>query len=302
MTLPTLHPHHTESLAEHLALNRPSTECVPVVTAEDRPGQSDRDGCKRGYTCNLGAVGEKGSERMDSEDDGFVLTKVAARRLEAAARRHWGSGRRAALRFAVELRQLQVGNAHARGDFSNFGTYAQHMFEDLSASSAKHFAWMGATLLKLEEHGRLSLDSWPLPVGNTGVRALASIAGARGDQAMLNVFDQARRDKPADRSVSGQDVKRAMAGLLPAPQRAVASAPTDLQPYEAEEDEVLAVDAVPEALRELAHDMDELLKVEWEGEVGSDQRNDVMHEVEALRARLDRFIRRIQPVEPVSNG
>jgi hypothetical protein len=134
---------------------------------------------------------------------------------------------------------------------------------------------------------------------NTGVRELASISGTRGDARCWRCSTgRARRDKPSDVPVSGADVRRVLSALLPAPKLTELPEPAEPEPCELDEEETIAVDAVPDALRELTHEIDELLKVRWEGKMDVDQRDDVMHEVKALRARLDRLTRRIRDIGP----
>lgn len=226
-------------------------------------------------------------------------SQKSLRDLVRAARRHWRLGQKAALKFAVELRKLQAGGAHLHYGYDNFGVFAQHTFEDLTASTARHLAWMGATLLTLEAAKRLSLGDWPLPVGSTAVRELASIAAKWGDNAMLETYDLARYSKAGGRPVSGRDVKAALSALLPPASPAQAIPSGEKEPYEPDDEETVGAGAVSEALRSMIGEVDELLHAPWE-ELDADECEDALRESQALRSHLDRLARRIDETGPPS--
>ena len=225
-----------------------------------------------------------------------ALTRTTVRQLEAGARRHWKNGTMAALRLAVELCQLQSAGAHRLRGFDNFGVYASQQCPGLSAAMAKNLAWVGATILKLEESGRLRSAEAHGAVGTTGARALGSVAANHGDVIMLSVFDHAVEDKPG-RPLSERDVRVAARAVLsaatPEPPHPPVSA-TD-RPYVSAEEEVVAVDELSNVLHLMNGDIDELLNADWEEELTDDKRVELLYEVNRLRARLDRFSTRVSP-------
>jgi hypothetical protein len=158
---------------------------------------------------------------IDSEANAEVLaprlTKGEARPLENQAKRHYRAAGRNLARFAADLRRLQDGEAHLTRGFSSFGVYAEHTFDGLSAANAKKISVQGAVLLVLERYERISLtDQSSVLPGATGLRALAAVLSARGEETMLGIYDKAARLRPG-RAVVDTTVNLAVRGLLTPP-------------------------------------------------------------------------------------
>jgi hypothetical protein len=145
------------------------------------------------------------------------LSKGEARPLENQAKRHYRAAGRNLARFAADLRRLQDGEAHLTRGFSSFGAYAEHTFDGLSAANAKKISAQGAVLLALERHDRITLvDQTSPPPGATGLRALAAVLSAHGEDTMLAIYDKAARLRPG-RAVVDTTVNLAVRGLLTPP-------------------------------------------------------------------------------------
>lgn len=164
-----------------------------------------------------------------------ALTRRAARDLTNQAKRHWRTAARNATQFAAELRRLQDGQAHFEYGFDNFGAFAEHTFDGLTAASAKQFSRMGAVLLTLERHGRIDLEGRDLP-GTTALRELSAIHGKYDEAAMLAVYDHATTLRPG-RTVVEADVKAAARELL-RPQIRPAPALVQAEPEDVPDEDV----------------------------------------------------------------
>jgi ribosomal protein L12E/L44/L45/RPP1/RPP2 len=190
------------------------------------------------------------------------LSKGEARPLENQAKRHYRAAGRNLARFAADLRRLQDGEAHLTRGFSSFGAYAEHTFDGLSAANAKKISVQGAVLLALERHDRITLvDQASPPPGVTGLRALAAVLSAHGEDTMLAIYDKAALLRPG-RAVVDTTVNLAVRGLLTPPvtldapaaaQDVAAGGHDDAQADDSDSDESEDRDEDPEAVHEL-HD------------------------------------------------
>jgi hypothetical protein len=193
------------------------------------------------------------------------LTKGEARPLENQAKRHYKAAGRNLARFAADLRRLQDGQAHLTRGFSSFGSYAEHIFDGLSAANAKKISVQGAVLLVLERRDRLSLqdDSSGLP-GATGLRSLAAVLSQHGEDTMLAIYDRAALLRPG-RAVVDATVNEAVRGLLTPPPRPLTlrsadpdgPARVDLDDVDEEDD----AEEDPEAVHELHDRLIEIRRV-----------------------------------------
>lgn len=161
------------------------------------------------------------------------LGKRDALSLERQARRHYQTGVRNLMFFAVDLRRLQDGGAHFTRHFDNFGDYVEHTFDGLTAANAKQLSRQGAVLLALERAGRVTLEGHArdLP-GSTGLRALASVLNQYGEATMVAAFDRAAALRPG-RVVVAETVNQAMRTLVAPP-----AAPPALEPAAAHPDDI----------------------------------------------------------------
>jgi len=169
------------------------------------------------------------------------LSRGQVRSLESSAKRHWRAAARNALVFAAELRRLQDGGAHFVRGFDNFGHYAEHTFEGLTANAAKQLSRQGGVLLTLQRAGRVDLESASaVPVATTALRALSVVHNNFGEQAMLGVYDRAIELRPG-RVIVEQTVKAAMrelhAGIEPAALGARAGADVESESVDSDLDE-----------------------------------------------------------------
>lgn len=221
-----------------------------------------------------------------------ALTKGRARAVETQAKRHWRTATRSVCQFAADLRRLQDGQAHLVRGFENFGTYAEHTFDGLSAAAAKQLSRQGAVLLLLERQHRIVLEGRGanLP-GTTALRRLSAIHANHGEEAMLAVYDHAVTLRPG-RSIAETTVKQAEHALM-RPTRTELPTPAvsdDEEPCYPDDTEPYDPAAIPEDLRAIARDLDDMLA--GLDDATPEQHEDIQHELAAIRQRLDRFTRR----------
>lgn len=161
------------------------------------------------------------------------FTKKDTERVERKAISLYEQTQKTSVQFAAELHRLQEGAAHLTRGYSNFGEYAEHTFEGVSAVNAFAISRQGRVLVLLEANGRISLEGkgTNLP-GTTGVRALAKVLKDLGEEAMLAIYDEAAK---SDRKVIEDTVLAACQKLI-APKVAELGE-SSLEPEEEDEDE-----------------------------------------------------------------
>lgn len=246
------------------------------------------------------------------DEDGDLLGPEA-RLLEVRVRRHLAAGTAHFVRMSVLLYRLQEGRAHRLKGYDSFDAYASREFPGLSESSARQYASLGATLLRLAHARDIAVEDAHRSIGSTGLRALRSVGHRHGDASMLKVFDRAQESKPG-RPVTDRDVNRAARAVLHPPsqnnEHPNAALPvTDAQPLPtavppAVVEETLDVAALPQDMLDLVRQVEELLEPEWDGRLGDDERADVIDALNRLERRLARLRERVgaAPGVPAAGG
>jgi len=164
-----------------------------------------------------------------------ALTREGVDEIEKDAIRLYAQSQRTSLQFAMEIRRLQDGAAHIMRGYPNFGKYIEDTFEGLSAINAQQISRTGNVLRILENAGRIDAYKKPddMP-GVTGVRALATILGQFGDDAMISVYDKAAS---TGRKVLETNVKAALMEVVEIPKAELGEGSTEPDDKQVEEDD-----------------------------------------------------------------